>query len=385
MDIQSSRKLPKQPVTKAKSDDSRAEFQQSLKQHMQEVLLEGKVSDFFQKSYYEDDFLALNGVYEGNDSLSGKVTNFLTLKAKDFNYYGHSEGVKRAFQDFTPGRPDPNFQPLSAERFVDELNHQQERYEITGNSHRSGIFRDAAETLKGRTGMSLHDALKELSATDEAIDRINRAVEMKPKTISNESVAVGELRQNVEILELKVQQAAKAEGPEAAEMSPERAALREELQQARQDLALARKDPQQAEELFSALNREKAAQGVTITAAERAAQSPDKEVYPARRPVGGAPIKDALSHAGQMTALGAGFAVLGTTLAGMAATPVAGGIMNSAFLGESDTFMPAAIGVAANAIGSLALLKGDLSIAIPSLAISSACYLGSGHIYHRYR
>ena len=367
------------------SSDSRpakSSREQSLAQHMQDVLLEGRVDDFFVKVVFEDDFLATQP--KPSSSMGDKISNLITRKATDFAHPGHNEWVKREFKDYTPAKPDPNFKPITAERFIDELDHQAERYAITGNERRAKPFEEASEALRGRTGMTLHEALKNISGNEESVDKVKAAYAIKPGTIHTEGVAVSELRQDVEILELKVQEQAKADrkaagGEEAPPVSHEHAKLREELHQAREALSAARKDPEQATALFADLSSRRAAEGRAITAGERAEQNPfTGTIEETRSKFHKTPVADAAKHAGWNLAFGAAAIGLTGVVGGMAAAPGAGLLMNGVFLTDNKAWAPAAVGVAGNIAGTVGLLTGDPTLAIVGLGASGISAIAAG-------
>ena len=385
MNIPSSAKTSK-PSKSSGGRQANSPAGQSLKQHMQGLLLEGKVQRFLNQAYFEDEFLATQP--DNDATVAEKIRTFAMRSTQALHYSATSDDLlESVFEGYSPRTPDPNFKPLPAERFIDELQHQAERFEITGNEKRSNVFKKADEILAGRTDMSLHDALKSLGGRDEKREAILKAIELKPNLISNEGTAVSELRQNVEILELKVQQAAlaeqKAAGEKAPEMSPERAALREELHQARADLAAAKADPAQAEKLFGELASRKAAEGKTLTAKERAIQSPFTGTLDETRTSSSYhSAADAMKTAGEGVALTVGFAGLVGVVGAMSAAPGLGLLMNGVFLSDERSFTPAAIGVTANILGTAGILAGDATLAIPGLALSSICSFAAAARYH---
>ena len=350
--------------------------QQSLAQHMQDVLLEGRVDDFFVKAVFEDDFLASQP--NPSSSLGDKLSDLVTRKATDFAYPGHNEWVQREFKDYTPAEPDPNFRPISAERFIDELDHQAERYALLGNERRAKPFEEASQALQGRTGMTLHEALKNISGNEESVDKVKQAYALQSGTIHTEDVAVSELRQNVEILELKVQEQAKADrkaaGGEAPPVSQDHAKLREELHQAREALSTARKDPDQANALFTDLSNRRAAEGRTITAAERAEKNPfTGTIEETRSKFHQTPVADAAKYAGWNLAFGAAAIGLAGAVGGMAAAPGLGLLTNGVFLTDDKAW-----GVAGNIAGTVGLIIGDPTLAIVGLGASGLCTVAAG-------
>ena len=355
--------------------------QQSLAQHMQDVLLEGRVDDFFVKAVFEDDFLASQP--NPSSSLGDKLSDLVTRKATDFAYPGHNEWVQREFKDYKPAEPDPNFRPISAERFIDELDHQAERYALLGNERRAKPFEEASQALQGRTGMTLHEALKNISGNEESVDKVKQAYALQSGTIHTEDVAVSELRQNVEILELKVQEQAKADrkaaGGEAPPVSQDHAKLREELHQAREALSTARKDPEQAQVLFADLSKRRAAEGRTITAGERAEKNPfTGTIEETRSKFHQTPVADAAKYAGWNLAFGAAAIGLAGAVGGMAAAPGLGLLTNGVFLTDDKAWAPAAVGVAGNIAGTVGLIIGDPTLAIVGLGASGLCTVAAG-------
>lgn len=383
MNIARTSTTPKSSTQKAASPAER-----SLKQYMQKDLLNGNVQDFLNKAYFEDEFLSTQP--DNNASLGEKLTNFALRKTQGLHYSGVTSGslLERVFEDYSPQLRDPAFKPLPAERFIDEMDHQAERYEITGNEEKSQVFKKASQSLAGMTEMTLHDALKTAGGHDDPREVILKAMQLKPNSISTETTAISELRQNVEILELKVQEAAKAEqklsGGKSAEMSPEREALRQELKQARENLATARANPQQEGSIFRELVSEKAKEGKLLTAKERAIQSPFTGTIPEAITSSTHNSKtSALKETGQAVALGAGFAAMTGVLAGLSAAPGVGALLNGVYLSEERSFTPAVLGVAANLLGTVGLAKGEMLLAVPALAVSSACYFAAGSAYIR--
>ena len=370
------------PKFGSESNQAKSSQQQSMAQHMQDVLLEGRVDDFFVKVVFEDDFLASQP--KPSSSLGDKLGDLVTRKATDFAYPGHNEWVKREFKDYTPAKPDPNFEPISAERFIDELDHQAERYAITGNERRAKPFLEASQALQGRTGMTLHEALKNVSGNEESVDKIKSAYAIRPATIHTEGVAVSELRQDVEILELKVQEQAKADrkaagGESAPPVSQDHAKLREELHQAREALSTARKDPEQAQVLFADLSKRRAAEGRTITAGERAEKNPfTGTIEETRSKFHQTPVADAAKYAGWNLAFGAAAIGLAGAVGGMAAAPGLGLLTNGVFLTDDKAWAPAAVGVAGNIAGTVGLITGDPTLAIVGLGASGLCTVAAG-------
>ena len=362
--------------------------EQALGQHMQDVLLQGRMDDFFVKVVFEDDFLASQP--KPSATIADKISSLVTRKATDYAYPGHNEWVQREFQDYKPGSPEADFKPISAERFIDELDHQAERYAITGNERRAKPFQEASEALAGRTGMTLHDALKNITGNEESVEKIKTAYALNSGLIHTEGVAVSELRQNVEILELRVQEQAKADrkaaGGQAPPVSAEHGTLRQELQQAREALSHARKDPQQAEALYADLSGRRAAEGITLTAGERAEKNPfTGTIEETRTKFYESPVADAAKYAGWNVAFGAAAVGLAGMVGGMAAVPGMGLLMNGVFLKDDKAWVPATVGVAGNLMGTVGLATGDPALAVVGLGLSGVCSIASGLLYQSSR